>query len=359
MDETRRIKLIVSDFHLGTGKRNPNGSLNLMEDFVFDERFIEFLEHYSTGNYTNAEVELIINGDFLNLLQVPVDGAVTVNITESIACRQLQKIFDGHPLIFDALASFCEREDKFISMNIGNHDSGLIWPSAKNMLKDRIGHELIIRNRSYEFEGVHVEHCDKYEPVHEVNPKLPYLSKNLPEPILNLPWGSYFFINFVRRRKRERGYIDKVKPFRNYFIWGVIYDFRFFIATMARLVLFTIASIAIRGVGGRRYGLSLIGMLLRQSGGNPEKRAAQELLRRSDIHTVIFGHTHVPLYRQWQAGKEYFNTGCWNGITNLDIEGFGYQEKPVYAFVQWRNGRWVTSLRLWKGTSRVSKPFWA
>lgn len=355
----RRIKLVVSDFHVGTGRRNSDGSLNLMEDFVLEERFIEFLEHHCTGDYTTAEVELILNGDFFNLIQVALDGEVPSDISEDDACRQLRLVLDGHPRLLDALRGFSETPGKILTINVGNHDAQLWFPEAKRLLRERLGEAVRINNRSYEFDGVHVEHGDRYEPVHAVDPTLPFLSKGLSQPILNIPWATYFFIHFVRRLKMKRAYIDKVKPFRNYLTWGAIWDFRFFLQTVTRLVLFVLYCVAFGKVGRRRFGFALLGTLLKQTRLSPEQTAARRMLTaRRDLRVVIFGHTHNPVYRQWTGGKEYFNTGTWNGVTNLDIEGFGYQVRCTYAYLEWQDGRWLTSLRIWRGATRISEEFW-
>jgi len=66
----KRVKLVVSDFHLSRGRWLPYGLRNPLEDFHQDEKFQDFLEHYSTGPYSDAEVELIVNGDFFDPLAV-------------------------------------------------------------------------------------------------------------------------------------------------------------------------------------------------------------------------------------------------------------------------------------------------
>ena len=81
----RKIKLVVSDLHLGKGIRLEDGSLNLLEDFTHDRQFIDFIEYYSTGKYRDYEVELIFNGDFFNLLQVDYKDTFPKKITEEIA----------------------------------------------------------------------------------------------------------------------------------------------------------------------------------------------------------------------------------------------------------------------------------
>ena len=59
----KKVKLVVSDFHIGSGSVLPDGCPNLLEDFIYDGLFIDFLQHYTSGKYDAADVELIINGD--------------------------------------------------------------------------------------------------------------------------------------------------------------------------------------------------------------------------------------------------------------------------------------------------------
>jgi len=69
-NKTDKIILCVSDLHLGAGSFYE-GRKNNLEDFNYDKEFVEFLEFYSSGGFQKVEVELIINGDFLDFLAVP------------------------------------------------------------------------------------------------------------------------------------------------------------------------------------------------------------------------------------------------------------------------------------------------
>ncbi len=353
----RRIKLIASDFHLGTGRRNEDGSLNTLEDFIFDERFIEFLEYYSTGDYTNAEVELILNGDFFNMIQTPVDGLVPTDVTEEISLRQLARIVDGHPQVVAALQAFREREGKRLVFTVGNHDAGLAWPAVKERIREIFGRDVEVVSRAYVFDNIHVEHGDRYEPVHYVDPRLPFLSKGLEKSILNLPWATFFYIRFVLPFKKHRNYVSFVKPFRNYLIWAAVHDFWIFVRTISGLTMFTILSLIFGRIGNRRFGWPTAMRMLRQVKGNPELHAARRILKRADTRMVIFGHTHHPLYRRFAPNQEYLNTGCWNQMINLDIAHLGYQEVFTYAKLEWNGRRWLASLKHWKGQTHPTEDF--
>ncbi len=60
----------LSDLHLGRGRYLKNGQVNLLEDFFDDEKFYEFCEYYSKGEFEKEKVHLVLNGDILNLIQI-------------------------------------------------------------------------------------------------------------------------------------------------------------------------------------------------------------------------------------------------------------------------------------------------
>src|SRR4051812_48585500 len=135
----KKIKLVVSDFHLGKGHILPDGSLNIYEEFYYDDKFIEFLEYYSTGDFSGVEVELIINGDFFNLLQTDYKGHHTTVLTESIDLYKIQTIIAGHKLVFDALRKFAATPNRKITYIVGNHDQGMLWPKTRECVDEVVG----------------------------------------------------------------------------------------------------------------------------------------------------------------------------------------------------------------------------
>jgi len=354
----RRIKLVISDFHLGTGARLEDGSQNPEEDFFEEGRLIEFLDYHSTGDFSDDEVELVINGDFFNMIQGRVDYIIPTEITEDIAIRQLSDILDGHPRLVAALNQFARRPLKSLTFIVGNHDFGLVFPGVQALLRERLNCPLKLVEDIYAFDEVHVEHGDRYEPVHAFDRRDNILERPGQPPILNLPWGTFFHIHYVQHIKRRRPYIDKVTPFRNYLIWAALNDFPFFLFAITKLIVFVFATAIYGAVGPRRFGVSSLFTLLRQNQTDHELRAARRMLLSQPIHTVIFGHTHHPLYRQFAPGKEYFNTGCWNPVTNMDIEGLGYQSIFTYAHLEWRDSRWRTRLLRFKGRPSIVESFW-
>jgi UDP-2,3-diacylglucosamine pyrophosphatase LpxH len=133
-----RYKIVISDCHLSAG-RFFEGSLNPHEDFFFDDEMCEFLRYFSTGRYGvgvagPVEVELVINGDFLDFLNVPYRGEFEDAITEEIALFKVEAIIAGHPKVMKALREFAAQPGKSITYLVGNHDPDLFFPGVRQRL---------------------------------------------------------------------------------------------------------------------------------------------------------------------------------------------------------------------------------
>jgi hypothetical protein len=84
--------------------------------------------------------------------------------------------------------------------------------------------------------------------------------------------------------------------------------------------------------------------------------AAKKLLASPALHSVIFGHTHLPMVRQPIPGKSYINSGTWIPNTNLHISALGRTLMQTYVFVEYEgDGRPRISLKLWHGRRVVEE----
>jgi len=128
------LLLVLSDFHLGKGKFLDNGQINILEDFDEDEKFIELLEHYSTGTYYFSDINLILNGDILNLIQMDIDGEYTHLLTEDHIAQMVAHIIEGHPVFFDSLKKFLSRPIKSLHMLLVITILEWCFPKLKNFL---------------------------------------------------------------------------------------------------------------------------------------------------------------------------------------------------------------------------------
>ncbi len=332
-----RYKLVVSDFHLGKGRYFADGTQNILEDFVYDREFAEFLNYHRSGPFADAEVELILNGDILNLLQIDTWGVHTHLITETSVVRAVEKIVAGHAEFFQALRKFAATPGHTISYIVGNHDVGMLWRGPRQVFSEAVGAKVAFHDVYTQFDGVYVEHGQQYEKFAGIDMKRPFITRGLPEPVLNLPWGSLFVAVLLPKIKQERPHVDKVRPFSTFLRWVLIHDLWWGLKAGARIIKFVIDTILFR----RRYQIhQAVGhtlSMLKEISVYPnyDKIAFKILEEREDVHTVIFGHTHILRYRQWREGKQYFNEGSWNEVTNLYLDDYGRQTRLTYAFIEY------------------------
>jgi len=353
----RKYKLIISDLHIGSGQKP--GHMNPWESFAQDDKFAEFLRFYSTDYFEDEEVELIIAGDFYDLLQVPIDGRFPDRITEPLAVRKIEACIEGHPKVHKALRDFVAQPKKRIVVLPGNHDYEWIFPKVQERFCEAIAGaptsplvHFVCDRESYEFDGIQVQHGMQFELHNYHNFREQLLRANGAEPILNLPWGSIFILKAITRLKEERPYIDKVRPFKAYFIRAIIFDPIFAIKVLLFAVWLFIRTrvLSLRHFGAR---LRQNWRMLKEADVYPDlvHNVRRHLEKHPEIGTLVLGHTHIPLVRRFEGDRRYVNTGCWTGTVSLEIESFGRESKPTYGYIEYpeNDDPPVVALREWRG----------
>jgi UDP-2,3-diacylglucosamine pyrophosphatase LpxH len=354
---SRKIKLVVSDFHIGSGKFLKNGTLNPLEDFFFDGKFIEFLKFYSEREFASSDIELICNGDFFNHLHLnPYEDSPDV-LSEKVAVRRMDEILKGHPELFATMKSFSLTKDHRITFTLGNHDPGLLFPSVVKQLQEAFGERTTVRLDTYRFDGVHIEHGNQYFADNAYDQKKFFLTKNLPAPIINLPWGSYFVIHLLDRVRLDRPYFSKIYPFGHYIRWALIHDTKFAIKTIAKMLYYFVS---LRFGKDPRRSSSFIRTLkiIKEFGLAPRlpSEAKKILLTQREVRIVIFGHTHHATLRQFAPDKTYINTGLWNEQISLELSDPGRLVKLTYAFLDYDDqGKPQASLKIWRGKRHITE----
>lgn len=352
-----RYKVIVSDLHLGFGPRHPDGSRNLLEEFHYDEAFEGFLQHYSNEDFEKAEVELILNGDILNHLHTTPEDPDCDSLTEKVSLERTQKIIRGHPRFFDALSSFAKAKNHRVIYLMGNHDMGIAWPKVQQLLRDRVDPGLIFYLSGYEEEGVLIEHGNRFLADNRVDLDNLFLTKGEQQPVLKMPWGSFFAIHFINPLKMARPYIGKVYPFKLYLRWAMIHDTFFALKTIFQLVLYFLKINFIRNPK-RNFSFFDTWKILREFSFPVEldNHAKALLKERTHLRFVALGHTHHARYRQFESGKEYINTGSWNDMIGLDIGSLGSQLHFTFAEIQRGPASFFkASLKEWRGPYKEVK----
>src|SRR5437764_358433 len=127
-----RARIVVSDLHLGEGKRNWDGSLNILEDFSVDSRFAEFIHFYSKAY---DEVELVLNGNFFEMLRCRAVLDYPDILFETYAVELVRVAMDGHPQVMRALHQFMENPRHSMVYIIGEADAGVHWPRVQEEIQ--------------------------------------------------------------------------------------------------------------------------------------------------------------------------------------------------------------------------------
>lgn len=352
----KKVRLVISDLHLGLGRYLEDGRLNLLEEFNFDDKFAEFLHFHTTGDFADADVELILNGDIFNFLQTDYKGHYLTVITEAITLDQIIRIVRGHSVFFRALREFANSAGRSVTFVVGNHDQGMLWPAVRAYLNEVVGVEVQYKNLVYYFDGVHIEHGNMHEAANRTDPRKFFLKKDLPEPILNLPFGSFFFVEFVMKLKHLYPHVDKVRPFSAMLRWGLLFRTLFTISGAFGVIPYFMKKI-FSNKTGKRWPFRKVLKVFLESAIFPDlSESARRILKDERVHTVIFGHTHVYQYRQFENDKEYFNTGTWTEVTSLEVESLGKITKLTYVIIEpSEEGRLRGRLKEWRGYHKIEE----
>ena len=314
---------------------------------------LSFFDYFSTGKYgSTAEgdpirVDLIINGDYFDYLNVPVHGEFEESITEEIALYKTDAILKGHPKVMAALKRFASRPGKRIQYLIGNHDAELFFPKVREMITrawDPDGafpstkvEVLADVDRIHDEAGIEIRHGNQYETGNRMDFQEPFITEDLPEPVLKLPWGSIYVLKIINRMKWERSYVDKVRPLKVFVLFGLIlhpiFTLRFVIYSGYYFLKTRIEWVLKRRSGGWK---ETIGLLKQEARLFQDLEDEARLLHQEmpEVRTVIFGHTHRPMDRVYPDGKQYINTGTWTRMINLDWSGLGQNLRMTFAHVK-------------------------
>src|ERR1051326_6569564 len=134
--DKKRVTLVVSDLHMGDN--NPG------DDFVDENgQFAKFVrEQAGTPEARAGEVELIINGDFLEFVQV-YPQAFSLSppdywCSEEESVAKVDCILKAYTDIFAALKEF-QRSGNRVTLFAGNHDVDLYWPTVQARIREHAG----------------------------------------------------------------------------------------------------------------------------------------------------------------------------------------------------------------------------
>lgn len=368
-NEIKKTILVISDLHLSAGA-SVGKRKNFLEDFHYDKELIEFIEYYGSMHYQDRSVELIINGDFVDLLAVPFVKYFDDEFwSEEAALCKLKMIVDAHGEVFASLKNFLTFPNNRLVYIIGNHDSELILPALKEYLID-----LFPKEDQYKFQildnfettyipepGIVIKHGHEYELAHHFHPEKSISIDSSGRKYFIPPWGSYYVIRVVNKFKEERDYINAVRPINKFIINGIIYDSLY---TLRFLLSNIFYFWMVRFVMIFKQKRSLVEVWENvknemQLFKNYEELTEEYVTTQSSVHAFIVGHTHCPVFREYDDGSIFINTGTWTKMYNLDFGKNYHGARLTFAKIDVsdkleENGAFEhldVTLNQWKGKS--------
>jgi UDP-2,3-diacylglucosamine pyrophosphatase LpxH len=356
------LRIVVSDLHLGTGveqgKRNP------YEDFYEDDRFAELLAHYDALAGDQSEIELILNGDFFDLLKVKWNGRWPTEITEEIATEKLRACLEGHPRFVLALRRFLNRPHRRVVYLPGNHDLDLLFSAPQALFcryvapgerADRV--RFITNSDTYYLpEGIQIRHGHQLERIHRIQYSKPFRKRRDGSLVLDLPYGSLWILEVMNPAKEARASVDRILPLRLFILGSLFLDPRFGALFLLRST-FHLLRRRIFTLRAWRKRLMSIPLILREEvfamGGYDE--AAERYLRKlRGVNTLIVGHSHAPRFRILPSQQLMMNTGTWIKMIHLDLHYLGQDSGLTYALIEYtEDGRAEPKLMRWIGDRRA------
>lgn len=209
-------RIVISDLHLG-----KNDSFDIFKaDAIAPTKTHRFKDFLGWCGDQKGPVELIINGDFVDFLQLrPWDGYGD----RAQALEKAQEIAIGNSAIFQAFGTLIRDPEKRLTILLGNHDVELAYDEVwaviqKAILGSASGHErLLLLNRvtqhNFRVGGVlvHVEHGNKGDPWNEI------LYKELFDDAVknsgfHYPPGTLFVYDVMNKFKERFQFVDLLKP---------------------------------------------------------------------------------------------------------------------------------------------------
>jgi UDP-2,3-diacylglucosamine pyrophosphatase LpxH len=211
----RKVTVVVSDLHIGGGPQDPG------DDFIYQaNQFPRMVQELgSTPEGSAGQIELIINGDFLELAQTEPNvyklDSAKYWCTEAESMRKLESILKGHTEIFEAIDAFQTRGNA-VTIMPGNHDIDLCWAGVRERIRRAV--------RGVEFETgtvwllryggrMRISHGNQLDPANRFEHwDNPVLLADYAEKRLEMCPGTLFMVRFVNWLEKRYPFADNLHP---------------------------------------------------------------------------------------------------------------------------------------------------
>lgn len=336
--------IIVSDFHLGEGARRYDGSQNSLEEFLTDQKFEDFLAHQAEGH---QKAVLILAGNFFDMMTNLVIPDFPDMMFEAYAVEKMQACLEGHPRVVRALQSWLHDPHKRLVYLTGYCDAGVKWPKVQALLKKTISPRIEFVGKVLECAGLHIEHGSEYDPLFASEDRRDFENKG-PLQLLKMPWAAFFYSNFVLPLRQIRPQFFRVRPLRTYLVWALVFETRFFFKVSFRFIRMLLAAFSNKFYPGNSF-RGIFSLFRQVADSERLEEAAEKLLDDESLRAVIFGHSRIASFRQFEGDKFYFNLGSWTRNLSLDMRALGAMQKLTYVLVPAFEREPSPSLMEWRG----------
>ncbi len=243
------ILIIISDLHLSEGWNPKTKRLYRKEDFFFDLNFHRFLQHLVEKAEKDSFYKLIINGDFVDFLQITsypdektIDGETITESERELGLGtstvktiwKLDLLMNGHKIFFNALKEFILKGNEVVIIP-GNHDIEWINSKVQESFKEKLSTDVPTDQKDTFKErikflpwfyydsnlSVFVEHGSQYDELNSFDyflcPYRPYKK----DGSIDLPSGSFFVRYLFNRVESYYPFADNMKPMSKFIFWAL------------------------------------------------------------------------------------------------------------------------------------------
>jgi UDP-2,3-diacylglucosamine pyrophosphatase LpxH len=244
---------------------------------------------------------------------------------------------------------------------IGNHDAELFFERVRSRITrewDPDGQEVSEKvkviadvDRVQYPEGLEIRHGNQFEASNQLDFQSPFITLRNGAKVLNIPWGSIYVTKIINRLKWERANLDKIRPIKIFAFFGILLDpgftIRFLMLSFFYFVRTRIMSRS-KSLFGFRKTLSMV-LQERSYFLDLEREARSVLEEDPNVHTVVMGHTHLPMHRVYEGGRQYLNSGTWTKMVYLDWKHIGEPFRKTFVLIDMKDGEIKAELNQWMG----------
>jgi len=225
---SQRMVYVISDLHIGgryADEDDPHGRGFRINTHV--EALTRFVVALSEKRAAGVDIELIINGDFLDFLaEKGVEPGTFKPFVEDPfeAARRFEDIVGRDRALFDALRGFAGRGGR-LTLLLGNHDVELALPHVRRELLRLLGAEgpsrvtFLYDGEAYAVGDALIEHGNRYDGFNVIDQdalrrvrSLQSRGQDVPKGTFTPPAGSRLVASIMNQIKEHYPFVDLLKP---------------------------------------------------------------------------------------------------------------------------------------------------